>query len=64
MVYRPNFDLCAFPSKKVVKHDSSEKQRCVLHFKGHFEWFEAILADNTLKCQKHLKMSFFGKTPG
>ena len=51
MVYDPktqnsNFDLWACPSKKVVKHDSNEKQGRLFGFKGRFEWYEAILADN------------------
>ena len=32
-----NFDLCACPSKKIIKADSSEKQGRVLSFKGHIE---------------------------
>ena len=36
-VYHPNFDLCTCMSKKVVKHDSCEKQGPILHFKGCFE---------------------------
>ena len=34
-------DLCACTRKKVVKHDSYEKQERILHFKGRFEWFRA-----------------------
>ena len=39
-----NFDLCARPSKKVMKHGSSEMQGPFLCFKGRFEWLEAISA--------------------
>ena len=45
MVYGPKFLFVHMPGQKVIKHDSSEKQGCVLCFKGHFEWYKAILAD-------------------
>ena len=61
----PNFDFCACLSKKVVKPASSEMQGRVLHFQGHFDWFEAISANSRPQNVKNvLKMSFFGKTPG
>ena len=60
-----NFDLCACPSKNLVQHYSSERQVRVLRCKGHFEWFEAILANNSpLNVKNVSKMHFFGKNPG
>ena len=59
MVYRPK-TLTLVP-----KRDSSEMQGRVLHFKGGFDWFEAISANSRPQNFKNvLKMGSFGKTPG
>ena len=65
MLYRPKTVTCAHVRSRAVKHDSIEMQRRILHFRGRFEWFETISAENKPENVKNvLKMRFFSGLSG